>query len=370
MSRPRTIVYLIEHLALGGGIETVVLALLRGVSPERYRILPWFLSGKGPSFERVAAEFPDTRFLNLQTYHRPGPLLRLGAALRKARPDAVHLHGYFCGTFGRLVAPWQGIPWIYSLYSHYEDIYNWRHYMAEYWLSKTRGLVVACSNVVGEFAARRCGVAPEKVVVNHEGVDVAPQAAWPTQKAARRLLRIPQEVLVIGTVTRFYPGKNVQLLIRASTALPADAHVLIAGNGPEEQALRKLAFDLAMEDRIHFVGLLQDVSLALAAMDVFIQMSRVREGFSMALVEAMGFGKPVIATAVGGNKEAVTEETGWLVPSDDVEAMQEAFQDAAASSVRLERMGQAARARYLANFTGRHMVQGMERVYDHLLQRS
>jgi len=358
---------LIENLALGGGIETVIFALLRGLSKERLRILPWFLSETGPSFNRMAAEFPEARFLNLKTYHRLGPLLRLREELRRARPDAVHLHGYFCGTFGRLVAPSLGIPWIYSLYSHYEDVYSWRHYAAERWLSKTRGLVVACSEVVRDFAVNRCGVSADKVMVNYEGVDVPPQAAWITREAALRQFGIPLEATVIGTVTRFYPGKNVQLLIRACATLPKHVHVLIAGDGPQETALKALSAELGLADRIHFCGLLKDVSPALVAMDVFVQMSRVREGFSMALVEAMGFGKPIVATAVGGNKEAVSSETGWLVPSDDVAAMRAAFEAALSDRKQLARMGQASRERYLSRFTGRHMVQGMERAYERLI---
>jgi glycosyltransferase involved in cell wall biosynthesis len=366
MRTPIKVVYLIEELALGGGIETVILALLRGLDRERFLVEPWFLANTGPSFERCRALFPATRFLDLQTYHRPGPLRRLAHELRRTAPDLVHGHGYFAGSFARLVAPWLRLPWVYSLYSHYEDVYTWNNYTMEWLLSKTRGTVVACSEVVKRFAVQRCRIPEHKVVVNYEGVDVSGPEAWPDARAAREHWGVPSTALVFGIVTRFYPGKSVDVLIRAFAGLPPECHLLIAGNGPEEGKLRGLVGALHLTERVHFTGLLEEVALALVAMDVFVQMSRMREGFSLALVEALAYARPVIATAVGGNCEAVTPELGWLVPSDDVPSLHAALQQAVAQRAQLPAKGQAARERYLKHFTGKHMVTGMQHVYTAL----
>jgi len=366
MSEPYTVVYLIENLGVGG-IETVLWQLLRGIDQTRYRILPWFLASAGPSFDRLHAAFPETRFLNLRTYHRPGPLIRLTRALRQAQPHLMHTHGYFAGTFGRLIAPWLGLPWVYSLYSHYEDTYRARHYLAERLLARSRGLVVVCSEVVRDFAITRCGVAPSKVVVNYEGVDVPPESQWPTQAEARAMLGVPADAFVVGTVCRLYPDKNVQLLVRASAALSTPCHLLIAGDGPQRGPLKELARSLGMSSRLHDVGHLSPAMPAYRAMDLFVQTSRIREGWSMALVEAMAFGRPVVATAIGGNVEAVTNDVGWLVPSDDVGALQDRLAFAIEHRDQLQQMETRARERYRQRFTGQHMVRGVEAVYERLL---
>ena len=369
MPRPARIVYLIENLALGGGIETVLWTFLRGVSRERFELIPWFLSEAGPSFERMRAAFPETRFLHLRTYHRPGPLRQLATELRAVRADAIHAHGYFSGAFGRLVAPWLGLPWVYSLYSHYEDVYRWQHYLMESWLAKSRGLVVACSNAVGEFALTRCHIPREKVVVNYEGVDVPLESTWMSREAARDRLGVPRDAFLVGTVTRFYPGKNTQLLIRAVAGLPESCHVLLAGSGTEQPVLEELARSLGISARVHFVGLLADVAPADLAMDLFAQTSLIREGFSIALIEAMAYARPIAATAIGGNVEAITTEHGWLVSPHDPAELRAVIRRAMEDPQRLAAMGRASRARYLAHFTGGHMVRGMEAVYDRVLSR-
>ncbi len=368
MSKPVRVVHLIENLAWGGGIETVLWEFLRGMDREKFQQMPWFLYQAGPSFERMRAFNADTRFLNLSTYHRPGPLLKLAKELREAGADLVHCHGYFSGAFGRLITPWVGLPWVYSMYSHYEDTYRWNNYFMERLLAKSRGIVVACSEVVREFAVKRCKIAPAKVVVNYEGINVPDESTWPSPEKARQAFGLPKEAFVIGTVTRLYPAKNTQLLIQAAKGLPASCHLLIAGEGPQLPELQQLARQLGLESRVHFAGLIREVALAHQAMDFFVQTSKVREGFSIALIEAMAFGKPCAVTTVGGNIEAITQEVGWRVSPDDPEELFRVLAYASDHRGELEHHSRATRERYLTHFTGRHMVRGMEAVYDCLLR--
>jgi len=369
MPRPARVVHLIENLAWGGGIETVLWEFLRGISKDRFQQMPWFLYQAGPSFERMREAIPETRFLNLPTYHRPRPLLRLAKELRTAKVDLVHLHGYFSGTFGRLVTPWIGLPWVYSLYSHYEDTYRWRHYLTEQILSKSRGLVVACSEVVREFAVQRCGISPSKVVVNYEGITVPDESEWPSVDTARRAFNLPREAFVVGTVTRLYPAKNTRLLLDAAEGLLPSCHLLIAGEGPELEELQQVAQRLGLGRQVHFTGLITDVPKALRAMDLFVQTSRIREGFSIALVEAMAYATPCAVTTVGGNVEAVTQDVGWWVSPDDPGELHRVIRYAMDHREELARKGRSTREWYLNHFTGRHMVRGMEAVYDRLIRK-
>lgn len=368
MRKPSTVVYLIENLGVGG-IETVIWGLLRNLDPERFRILPWFLAIAGPGFEPLRRYVPDTRFLNIQTHHRPSGLFRLARELRAARADLVHAHGYFAGACGRLVAPWLGLPWVYSLYSHYDDTYRARNYCLEAVLARSRGTVVACSEIVKRFAVERCHIPPAKVVVNYEGVDVPTESSWPTRVEARTSFGLPQDAFVVGSTSRLYPGKNVAMILQAVAQLPVACHLLIAGDGPERLALEQLAREIGIAARVHFAGVVTDIARAYRAMDLFVLTSQVREGWSVALVEAMAFGLPVVATAVGANVEAVREDRGWLVPSDDAAALARTVRQAMANPQRLPLMGRQGRASYLQSWTARHMADGLARVYERLLIR-
>ena len=96
---------------------------------------------------------------------------------------------------------------------------------------------------------------------------------------------------------------------------------VFAGRGQLEKELKDQVHRLGLDERVHFLGLRQDVSTILALLDVFVLPS-LSEGLSMAILEAMMAGKPVIATRVGGNPEIVLDgETGFLVPPRDSQTL-------------------------------------------------
>ena len=365
MSEPKRVVFLIENHGVGG-IESVLWSLLENMPQDRYEIHPWFLAGEGRCYERMQAQFPNTRFLGLASYYNPLAWFALGRELAKLKPSIVHAHGYFAGTFGRIVVPWMGIPWVYALYSHYEDTYSFRHYWIERILSWSKGTVAACSKAVSRFAIDRCGVSANKVAVVYNGIDVPDASSWPNRDAVRAKYGLPQNAFTVGTVARLYSGKNVQVLIRAFRHLPEDAHLLVAGDGPEREALGALVDELSLDGRVHFLGLVESSLEPVQAMDLFVQCSYIREGFSLSLVEAMGYGKPVLATDVGGNVEAVSEETGWIVPQNDAEAMGKALKQIYEQRDKLQEMGRAAQERYANHFSSKQLVESVVRLYDEL----
>jgi glycosyltransferase involved in cell wall biosynthesis len=123
-------------------------------------------------------------------------------------------------------------------------------------------------------------------------------------------------------------------------------HALIVGGGRRAGEVRQLAESLGLAGEVHFLGQRQDVPDLLNAMDIFVLPS-YSEGVSLALLEAMAAGKPVIATAVGGLPEVVEhEKTGLLIPPRDAGAL-------AAALTRL--LADPAWARQLAEHARRHV---------------
>lgn len=127
----------------------------------------------------------------------------------------------------------------------------------------------------------------------------------------------------------------------------------IAGDGPQMQILRSLAKELGIEDRVQFLGWQsreQLIELYKQA-NVFLFPSR-HEGMPNALLEAMASGLPIIATCIAGSEELVLDDkTGFLVPSEDIEALRIALKKLLNNPARREQMGFASRAHTEANYS-------------------
>ena len=186
-------------------------------------------------------------------------------------------------------------------------------------------VVQAISNYLAQWAARRGYRGPLEVVPN--GVDTRHFSAATDHFEIRKALDIRENETVLVTSSRLVPKNAVDVVLRALPALPG-AHFLILGVGPEEQALKALARELAVEARVYFVGHVSHVQLPayLQAATVFVRPSR-SEGMGNSFIEAMAAGLPVIATQEGGLKDFISSETAWPVRKDNPEDIAAAVRD-------------------------------------------
>lgn len=186
-------------------------------------------------------------------------------------------------------------------------------------------------------------------------VDLQPVAAGEVD-AARRALGIDRSARVIGALSRFRYEKGLDLLIRALNYLGGtrNVHLVLAGSGPEEETLRKLAARSPIP--VHFLGHQNNLPLWLQVADVLAIPSR-RESFGRATLEAMAAGRPIVATRAGGLAEAVVDgETGTLVPLEDERALAAALREMLTDPVMARRRGEAGRQRFLSRYTIAHMA--------------
>ena len=127
----------------------------------------------------------------------------------------------------------------------------------------------------------------------------------------------------------------------------------IAGDGPQLQVLQSLAKELGIEERVFFLGWQSRGQLMTyyRQANVFLFPSR-HEGMPNAMLEAMASGLPVIASCIAGNEELVVDgKTGYLVPSEDVEALQVALKKMLVDPAQREQMGRASRQHVQANYS-------------------
>ncbi len=223
--------------------------------------------------------------------------------------------------------------------------------------------------VVNAEALRPRGAAAARTDVIPSGVDTdvfRPRADF--RAVARARIGVDPAHPVIGTVGRLERRKGTDVLVAAAAELVKkglpDLRVVVVGDGPLRDELPLLAARLGIADRVHMLGDRSDVPEMLAALDVFVLPSR-SEGMSNALLEAMASALPVVATAVGGNPEAVSAETtGMLIPPDDPTTMADAVLRLVTSPALASELGRAARRRVEERYGAQAMVRRLEAVYD------
>ena len=217
-----------------------------------------------------------------------------------------------------------------------------------------------------ELAAE--GVSAQKRIPIPNGVDVehfAPLA--PERKAAlRSRLALSVDAPLVIFVGRLAPEKRVDLLIglwdSVREAVPG-ARLLILGSGPEEAGLKQKA-----SDGILFLGSQPDVTPYLQAADLFVLPSAA-EGLSLALLEALACGLPVIATSVGGNPEVIRHlETGWLVPPNDPGTLAEAIVTLLEDEKLQGKLRENARAHAVRNYSLVTMADRLLDLYRQVLE--
>jgi glycosyltransferase involved in cell wall biosynthesis len=152
---------------------------------------------------------------------------------------------------------------------------------------------------------------------------------------------------VVGTLGRLTEQKGHRTLLQAVASLVRNVPnlvLLLAGAGPLRAELESEAARLGLADHVRFLGMRRDRATLYAAMDIFVLPSRW-EGLSLALVEAMGAGRAIVATEVGGNPEVVRHrQTGLLVPPVDAGALSDALLTLATDRQLRASLGDAAAA--------------------------
>jgi glycosyltransferase involved in cell wall biosynthesis len=221
--------------------------------------------------------------------------------------------------------------------------------------------------VEGEQRGMRC-----RWVLLQNGVDTEHFRLPPADPQARAALGLDPRRPVVGTIGRLEDRKGHDQLLRAAGAMLAGTNgrrpqLVIVGDGPLRERLAGQARTLGVADSVRFEGTVADVRPVLAAMDVFVLPSHA-EGMSNALMEAMAAARPVVATAVGGNTEVVTDgETGLLVPPADPDAIARAVDGLLRDPERASGLGAAARQFVTRHFGARARVAELERLYEERL---
>lgn len=349
----------VVHVVLGldiGGLERVVVDLVRFRNRDLLELHVICLGDSGPLVERVAREGVPVRVLG--TRSRAGALRPLLRELIALRPDVVHTHNARPHQLGAVARALGQAPVLIHT-KHGRNTPNaWRSVLANRMASWFTDALVTVSENAASVARDIERVAPSKITVLRNGVDT--QLFRPSAEIGKG--QAPRAICV----ARLDPVKDHGTLLyatrRIADALP-DLHLDLVGDGPSRQEIERLTSDLLLTDKVALLGARDDVQSLLSRAAVFL-MTSTSEGISLTILEAMACGLPVVVTDVGGNREVVMHgETGLLVPPRDPVALAEAALTLLRDPSRRMAMGKAGRQRAEALFDVRTMVASYERLY-------
>jgi glycosyltransferase involved in cell wall biosynthesis len=313
-------------------------------------------------------------------------LVRLAHYFRRKRFDIVHTHAVKPGLLGRLAAKFVGIPIIiHTVHGFYfYDEMPPRQYLL---FVKIEKLGSACCHLILsqnkqdiETAIRENICPPDKIHYLGNGIDLTqfdPSCISPEKvMALRDDLGILPNQAVIGFVARLVHEKGICEFLEAVNILKSkgvEARYLLIGTPQPGKSSsvspEKLLGKYGLGDEVMLLGYRDDVPVLLSLMDIITLPSHGREGIPRILMESAALGKPVVATRVRGNMEAVEDGvTGLLVPVRDGPALAESILSLLRNPERAAKMGQKARRRALTHFDERRFFWRTDIEYRRLLK--
>lgn len=372
------VVHVISTLGLGGA-ETMLLRLVTRCDRRSFDPEVIVLGRAGSFAEEFVRRGVRLRVLGVPRALAPIAAARLGALLRRERPEVVQTWMHYADLVGGLAARASGVPVAWGVrMSHQapsDDTLAFRAWLrACALLSRSVPSAIVCNSEAGRAVHVAAGYHAARIIVVDNGFELEryrPDAE--ARRAVRLALDLPLDAPVIGLVARFHPQKDFPTFVRAAALLGrGDARFVLCGPGVTWENAELVGWLRAagIADRFRLLGERRDVPRVVSALDLASSTTSIGEGFSNTIGEAMACGVPCVATDVGDARRIIGD-TGRLVPPSDAGALAAAW-DSLLSLAPGERaaLGAAARRRVEERFGIERSVAHHEAIYRRIAHRA
>ncbi|HYO77287.1 MAG TPA: glycosyltransferase family 4 protein [Thermoanaerobaculia bacterium] len=377
------LLWLLDSLGVGGA-EALVVPFARQLDRRKYTLFVgclWKIEG-----EMVVS---GLRELGVPAIEFAARSLRDRTTYRVVRKfiedeqiDLVHAHLTFSATWSALLSRQTGIPSVATLHVapsatrqfrntlRHRLVTDARDWVMRQTMNRWSSRVITVSEALRQTYLAKRDLAPEKVTVVHNGIELErfrrDRAA--TRARLEREFDIPAGKPILVTVSVLRPAKGIEFLLEAAKRVD-NAVFLILGDGNKREEWQALAAQQGIGDRVRWAGYRTDVDTILAGCDALVHPS-LDDAFPTVLLEAMAAGLPVVATRVGGIPEIVNDgATGILVPPADAEALASGIGELLSDRERMRRMGALATDSAITRFSTAAWVSRLTAVYDEVLRR-
>ncbi len=320
-----------DHLGYGDALHGVGRYLLNiTTSFDRARVHPVPVILRP---EPRLSQFFEERGIQIRCLGRskndPRALTDLVRIIREERIEVVHVQAFKADTLGRIAGRIAGVPTII----HGRDRIAERNLpmlILDRLLGPQTKHALAVSETVRQYLHKERYIPMENIDVFYHGVDLSVFAGdRPGDRdRVRAEYNLDERALVAGTTIRLHPSKGHSYLLDGVAEVVGshpEFHLLIANEGPEEPSLRAQIERLGLQDNVTLTGSVNDVRAFLSALDVFV-MPSLSEGFPNSMLEAMAMSRPIVATAVDGMGEMLSDgQNALVVPAADGPALGQAL---------------------------------------------
>ena len=292
----------------------------------------------------------------------------LAAAFRRHRIDLVHSHEFSMSLYGAWGARRAGIPHVITMHGGRYYAHRLRRRVLLRAAIAASSAVVVVSEGLRTHLTHDLWLRKARITTIPNGVRFLPTH----ESTLRAELGLAPEDRAIVSVGNLYAVKGHSVLLDAVARLAGElprVHIVIAGRGDLAAALEQQANTAGIRERVHFLGLREDIANVLASADLFVLPS-LSEGLPLALLEAMFAARPIVASAVGDVPVALAGgAAGVLVPPGDAVALAEAIGRLLAQPFEARRLGRSAQVRAAAEYGINRMVQRYAELYEQVLTR-
>lgn len=360
--RPAHIVHLTTDSAIGG-TERMILAVATGLPVHLFRSSVVTLKGGGVLEAACTDRSIPYYSLAMRSKIDIGAPMRLMRLLKSLEPDILHTYLFHANVLGRTVGRMAGVPVIVS---GQRNVDLWRrgyHHMIDRYTSRWCDIIISNSHAGEKFLIERTGINPSKIDVVHNGISLPADDLSLAERSA------PYTLVTVASLT---PQKGHEYLIAAFSRLRQrgfSGKLIIVGTGKRHDELVACVRNAGCVDAVDFVGFTNDVSVYLKQADIFILPS-LWEGIPVALMEAMSYGIPCIASQVGGVPELIDHRiNGILVEPGNVEQLTETITDITNDAQMRQKIGAAARRKIASRFSLDAMIESLTAIYSRLLKQ-
>jgi glycosyltransferase involved in cell wall biosynthesis len=306
-------------------------------------------------------------------------LFRIVRIIKNRKIDLIHTHLPDSSTYGVVAGRLTGKPVVASIHSSIiipfkrsAPFRNWLRRIVINSVYKRADTVVCCGKDVADSMVEQEHLSKKtrtEVIVN--GVDNEKFACPKDIKRIREGLSLPEQSRVIGCISRLEAPKGHIYLIRAAARIKEKyplLRVLIVGDGPYLEELKKESKKAGVEEHVRFLGRRSDIPDILAVSEVFAFPS-LYEGLPMVVLEAMATKRPVVASNIPGTTELISDgEDGYLVPVKDEISLAEKIDKLLSDPDLANSMGEHAGSKVQERFTVKKMVENVQALYQSILE--